>query len=100
MPELRLDAALAGLAFGFSYLLFRLFGRISGLDQLARSHPRSLITRPSFPCLDICPVKGTFLFISVAYYSYKPTYSNCDAGVAPSTLEAIITIAHILSSYS
>ena len=30
---------LAGLAFGFSYLLFKLFGRTSGLDRLGELYP-------------------------------------------------------------
>jgi hypothetical protein len=30
---------LAGLAFGFSYLLYRLFGRTCGLDRLAELYP-------------------------------------------------------------
>jgi hypothetical protein len=36
---LLVGAVLAGLAFGFSHLLFRLFGRTSGLDRLAELYP-------------------------------------------------------------
>jgi hypothetical protein len=36
---LLVGAVLAVLAFGFSYLLFRLFGRTSGLDRLAELYP-------------------------------------------------------------
>ena len=34
-----LGLVLAGLAFGFSYLLFKLFGRTSGLDRLGELYP-------------------------------------------------------------
>ena len=34
-----LGLVLAGLAFGFSYLLFKLFGRTSGLDRLWELYP-------------------------------------------------------------
>ena len=36
---LLVGALLAALAFGFSYLLFKLFGRTSGLDKLAELYP-------------------------------------------------------------
>lgn len=81
-------AVLAGLAFGFSYLLFRLFGRTSGLDRLAGRYPATGAPEGELRrkqrvaigavyyrnAADVCIcLQGLYLWVRPFLGSYEPT---------------------------